>query len=128
MLRKVAAIRKWPATTGTIVSSERAEGSFADADTNWVPVVRYSYQANDRTHTSDVVASTRLVSGGASFTEKVLAKYPAGSQVTVYYNPQEPEEAVLERSDPGVKAMYILFGVFDAILFAVILPLVLVFG
>ena len=35
------------------------------------------------------------------FVSQQAAKYPAGSQVTVYYNPQNPSESVLERRATG---------------------------
>jgi len=38
---------------------------------------------------------------GGSGAHKVVARYPAGAQVMVYYNPQKPSEALLERSMPG---------------------------
>lgn len=37
---------------------------------------------------------------GGSGASKVVEKYPAGSTVTVYYNPENPAEALLERDVP----------------------------
>jgi len=58
---------------------------------------------------SDVLA---VEAGSSSFTgamEKVIARYPAGSTVTVYYNPDAPHDAMLE---PGKMSWWAIFGGF----------------
>jgi hypothetical protein len=40
-------------------------------------------------------------SAGGSWAHKVVERYPAGAQVMVYYDPNNPSEAVLERGMPG---------------------------
>jgi hypothetical protein len=64
--------------------------------------------------------ASRVAFGADSFGHRqakaVVAKYPAGSAVTVYYNPEKPGEAVLEQSAKGtlvfmiVGAMFALMG------------------
>jgi hypothetical protein len=54
--------------------------------------------------------------------QSIVEQYPAGSQVTVYYDPDEPEQAVLEKRVNGVfttimvSAVFILIGVIVAVM------------
>jgi hypothetical protein len=48
--------------------------------------------------------------------DKILARYPANSQVTVYHNPQDPSDAVLENKAPALMWLWIVLGVFDCAL------------
>ena len=43
--------------------------------------------------------------------KKFVAKYPVGKELPVYYNPNNPEKAVLERGFfPDFSEFFILFG------------------
>jgi len=54
--------------------------------------------------------------------QAIVEQYPAGSQVTVYYDPDDPEQAVLEKRVNGVfttimvSAVFILIGVIVAVM------------
>jgi Protein of unknown function (DUF3592) len=47
---------------------------------------------------------------------ETLMRYPAGKNVTVYYNPENPDQAVLERDSP--KHLFQILGLFIAALVA----------
>jgi hypothetical protein len=54
---------------------------------------------------------------GGSGARKVVERYPAGAQVMVYYSPEKPSEALLERSTPGfIKLFWIILIVLDIFL------------
>ena len=57
---------------------------------------------------------------GGTGARKVVARYPAGAQVMVFYNPQNPSEAVLERKAPAQWLMWLLLVVFDCSLCGVV--------
>jgi hypothetical protein len=94
--------RSWSQTTGRIVKSKietqrhRFQGE-AETIKN-VPAVEYEFKAGGRT-----VYGSRIAigddSGGAN-TEATLARYPVGREVTVYYDPDDPTQCVLERGGP----------------------------
>jgi hypothetical protein len=45
----------------------------------------------------------------------IVNQYPDGAPVTVYYNPVDPSDAVLERGGTsGIRVLYIIGGVFAA--------------
>jgi len=95
----VFATRRWLQTTGTVITSRvvsrttREHG--ANSDLTNTPLVQYEYQVNGKTIRGDRI----MIGGGKSETEleRVLGKYPLGAKVIVYYNPADPQQAVLER-------------------------------
>ena len=119
MRRKMAAVSQWPSTMGTVIRSylERRSSSDDSGSTNY-PVVQYSYQVAGQSY-----QSTKLTPGpevGGSGAGKVVARYPAGAQVMVFYNPQNHSEAVLERKAAAQWVMWLILIVFDLALCVVI--------
>lgn len=120
MRRKMAAVSQWPSTMGVVQMSTIESRSSDDGYTDY-PVVQYSYQVSGQTHQSMKLAPGPEVGGTGA--RKVVAKYPPGAQVMVFYNPQNPSEAVLERKAPAQWLMWLLLIVFDCTLCGVI-PLI----
>ena len=119
MRRRMAAVSQWPSTMGTVHASylERRSSSNNGGSTNY-PVVQYSYQVGGQ-----VYQSTKLAPGpevGGTGAGKVVARYPAGAQVMVFYNPQNPSDAVLETKAPAQWIMWLILIVFDVALCGVI--------
>lgn len=116
--RKMTAVGQWPTTMGTVIASRIDERYSSDSGRVDYPWVQYSYQVSGQPYQSTKIAPGMEVGGtGAS---KVVARYPAGAQVMVFYNPQNPSEAVLERKAPAQWLMWVLLVVFDCVLCGVI--------
>ncbi len=98
--------RHWPATTGRILYSSVVESSDSDDNTTYTPVIQYSYRVNDQQHFGSVWRFGTSTTGRPEAYE-TIASYRVGSTVPVFFNPDHPEEAVLE---PG-KAQAILFAI-----------------
>jgi hypothetical protein len=64
------------------------------------PRVTYTYQVNGRDHTGLNIVIGNVVADKE--TDDMLAKYPVGADVTVYYSPIDPSVSVLE---PGPNEM-----------------------
>jgi len=115
--RKVAHASSWPSTMGTILMSMvqwRSSGSNSTSGANY-PVVMYSYQAMGQAFQGNKIAPGPEAS--ALGAHKVVARYPMGTQVMVYYNPENPSEALLERSTPSiVKVLWISLMAADVFL------------
>ena len=117
MRRRMAVVAQWPSTLGTVAMSRIDRRSSSDGYTDY-PVVQYSYQVGGQSYQSYKLAPGPEVGGtGAG---KVVAKYPAGAQVMVFYNPQNPSDAVLERKAPAQWLMWLLLIIFDCVLCGVI--------
>ena len=122
MRRRMATVKTWPSTMGTVVASylERRRSSSNNGSTNY-PVVQYSYQVNGQMYQGTKLAPGPEVGGtGAG---KVVARYPAGAQVMVFYDPQKPSEAVLERQAPAQWVMWLVLVIFNCSLCGV-LPII----
>ena len=118
MRRKMAAVSQWPSTMGSVIMSRIEQRSSSESGYTDYPVVQYSYQVGGQTYQSYKLAPGPEVGGtGAG---KVIARYPAGAQVMVFYNPQNPSEAVLERKAPAQWLMWLLLVIFDCTLCGVI--------
>lgn len=118
MRRRMATVSQWPSTMGTVNTSYLEQRSDSEGGTTSYPAVQYSYQVGGQTYQSMKRAPGPEMGGtGAG---KVIAKYPAGAQVMVFYNPQNPSEAVLERKAPAQWLMWLLLVIFDCTLCGVI--------
>ena len=100
----------WPETEGTIIKSvvvvgESVLGGDDDQGQSqpmYSAKVTYNYQVGNMLYTSERIS----FAGKTSYSkpdkaEMVTRKYPEGSKVRVFYDPDKNEMAVLERSSKG---------------------------
>jgi hypothetical protein len=108
ILRKTTQLRHaagWPSTRARIIKSrpravhQRRSGEVTQIVN--VPDVEYEFSLGDR-----VIRGTRIGIGEVTDTEEALNRYPVGATVPVYYDPKNPQEAVLER-DPPVPVVWL---------------------
>lgn len=118
MRRKMAVVSQWPSSMGTVMMSTIEQRSSSEGGYTDYPVVQYSYQVGGQAFQSFKLAPGPEVGGTGA--RKVVARYPAGAQVMVFYNPQNPSEAVLERKAPAQWLMWLLLVVFDCSLCGVV--------
>ena len=87
----------WPTTEGQILESEfKTKG-----DSTSYPGVKYQYDVNGKTYDGE-----RIVFGSAADLPRgTLDRYPVGGTVTVFYDPNDPESAVLQTA--STSSMYI---------------------
>ncbi|WP_322791933.1 DUF3592 domain-containing protein [Bellilinea sp.] len=91
----------WPTTSGRVIESRISEHESEDEDghttSTYAPVVRFEYQVEGVTYTSDRMGvGSKIAISNRKKVEQQIAGYPEGKLVRVYYNPQNPAEAVLE--------------------------------
>ena len=92
--------RQWHSVTGKVIQSkiERSYSSYRASSPSKKAVIVYRYQVEDAFFNSD-----RVLWGGETYhygldePDKLINKYPVGKSVSVYYDPENPAEAVLER-------------------------------
>lgn len=88
----------WPSTSGTVLMST-VQSKRTGRSRSTYPVVVYQYTVNRQSYQGQ-----RIKAGEQFFNIRVAgqaqataARYPAGTAVTVYYNPANPAESALER-------------------------------
>ncbi len=105
-LRKANRAKTWPTAEGKILSSSLREKTDSDG-TSYEVAILYEYSVNGVAHRSD---AWRIRPGSSSFTKSAnaaVARYPVGAVVPVYFNPEDPADALLE---PGKISWSVLFG------------------
>jgi len=114
--RGVTKAANWSFTMGTVLSSAIEWRRRSKGGSVAYPSVQYGYQVMGQ-----MLQGSKIMPGpsvGGSGAKKVVARYPVGSQVMVYYDPNNPSDAVLERSTPGhVKWLWITIVLVDVFLF-----------
>jgi hypothetical protein len=114
--KKSTASLAWPSTAGTIVSSTVRRNSSTDEDghTNFSfsPIVEYDYSVNGQAYKGKKIHYGITPSQDNATAQKEADRFPAGRQVTVFFNPEKPNEAVLEQKEVKSKVGLILGIVF----------------
>jgi len=85
----------WQKTRGLVVSSRSVPGIIASLTT--YAEVEYTYTVKEQRYKSQNLhwgSAYRLTRAGAA---EEVARYPVGAEVEVYYDPDAPSDAVLER-------------------------------
>jgi hypothetical protein len=112
---EVRKAKRWPSTTGKVIASRIASStkepgdaaSFGERNVTNEPYVEYEYHVEGQRF-----RNTRITIGEKTSEyelEAILARYPVGTAVTVYYDPANPQKAVLER-DIFTSTMWLGFG------------------
>ncbi|HYG46338.1 MAG TPA: DUF3592 domain-containing protein [Allosphingosinicella sp.] len=112
---KAKAAETWPTATGRVLSREVVEEESSDREggtSTWYnPVVTYAYTAGGRELTSQRLRFGNYRSASRKKAEAALSPYPVGANPIVRYNPERPEECVLETRKPGpIYLVMALFG------------------
>ena len=114
--RQAEASQAWPSTSGRVVKTwvqetiERDDDGFTEY--KYTPHIQYEYSAGGARYTGERLNfGFTSVYGEMGPAEEALDLYPMGSQVTVYYNPEQPQDAVLDREMQGGVLGYVIGGI-----------------
>jgi len=80
--------------------------------TAYVPDILYEYRANAQAFQSSQIFIGQQFPSSLSVSNEFVEKYPVGRDVTVYYNPEKPEFATLERDRLKELLLYLVGGIF----------------
>lgn len=101
-------IEHWVATPCTILESRVEKSSSGKSGTTYTPIIVYKYEVDSRRY-----GGSKIALGPSSSSEaiKICNFYKKGNQYTCYYNPDNPEEVILNKKY-RLDGFGILFGVF----------------
>ncbi|MBD3241160.1 MAG: DUF3592 domain-containing protein [Chitinivibrionales bacterium] len=99
----------WLSTEGTVVATSIDERSSSESvGREYHVYVKYIYVIDGEYYASSQVGFTFPFNyGDRADAEKVVAKYPVGERVQVFYDPQRPQDACLE---PGRTPLWFTGG------------------
>lgn len=130
--RLASASARWPTVSGTITTSDVIEEAIEDTSNNDKAIIRmihryqvdlrYAYQVGKR----DFVGTVENwgwtgIYGLRELAEKAASQYRQGQPVTVYYDPEQPGNAVLEPDNRQGSLAPLIFGAVCAIVGGAIL-------
>jgi len=112
--------RQWPQVEGTIVVSDLQRSKDSEGGYSYRPEVTYQYTVGGKEF---VGSRTRfgvwLATSWSAPSLRVLQQYKMGSRVPVHYDPNDPEESILETGINGtvfvgiaLATTVLIFGVF----------------
>ncbi|BAJ64998.1 DUF3592 domain-containing protein [Anaerolinea thermophila] len=131
--QKAEASKQWMAVNGRVVESrvEVREGYDEDQGTtrSYAPHVEYEYEVNGTVYRSTKLqAGTRVFVSSRGRAEAEVARYAPGTPVTVYCDPANPAEAVLQpgKSSKAGLVIGIVFLVISGMILCLFLITVLI--
>ena len=96
---------EWPTARGRIVSSQVTSLTVSDRqggkDTYHYPKVVYEFEVDGRIRQGSRVSYAVYKFRQREPAEAIVSAYPAGKTVDVYFAPENPDDAVLERVTPN---------------------------
>lgn len=105
---------RWPSVPGEVTSTDikRHVHSHEGGGTrySYAPVVAYRYRVRGVQYESDRLSACE-VAGRESYARRRRAEYGPGAKVTVYYDPEDPASAVLERGLSWVTFLVFALGI-----------------
>jgi hypothetical protein len=108
----------WIPITGLITTSYvNMVPSLDESPSQHYPVIKYTYQLMGKSYEGSRVSfgSEKKSYEKSKKAERVVARHLAGSQPTVYYDPDDPSQSVLERKyDPYKAILGLIFGLCGA--------------
>ena len=102
--RKIKRSMSWPSTQGEIIQSEVVLTGCGSGNVNSSPghsaIIVYQYRSRGKRYESNSFSIGGNVSTGSEQKEEEkVRQYPVGTNVEVYYNPENPKDACLERTE-----------------------------
>ena len=102
--------KNWPTAQGRVVDS-RVSTSYSydddgDRSTTYGAEISYRYDIDGSEYSGHRRTFSDFSSSNRRRAEKIVAQYMPGTDVPVYYRPDDPEESVLE---PGINVVSVLF-------------------
>ncbi len=113
--KKAEASQSWPFISGQVtearVSRHTSTDSDGDTSVSYSPLVKYHYQVAGQDYEGAKIAFGFQQSyNSQAKAQAALERFPVGGHVSVYYDPNNPSDAVLERK-AGASTLGLVLGI-----------------
>lgn len=105
--REARTMAAWPQAPGRIVTSETVIAATHGRVMRYQPVVHlvYAYDAQGKAYRNDRIRLEPVpIEASSAFGQQLLGDYPAGTPVTVHYDPADPASSIL-LVEPSTRAI-----------------------
>lgn len=127
--RTAGAQRSWPTTNGTVVESSIQRESFASrrrsgfsmsrssggttrgiriGGGSYYPRILYNYQVANQTYSGSSSGATSSRGYSHSRAQDIIAQYPTGATIPVYYDPANPADSILQPGKAGCGLVFVI--------------------
>ena len=96
-------------TTAGEVTASRVESSSTSDGTTYAARIEYEFELGGTSYTGDRHSFFSFGTSSSEHANAIVRRYPVGKRVTVYYDPGEPQQSVLEIDTRSFPAVAILF-------------------
>jgi len=110
-LQNARASTAWPTTEGVVISSEVTQSTDDEGSESYYPTVSYTYTINEIVHINNTIKFSDTSYNDLRKAQAVTGNYSVGKNIVVYYDPENPENAVLEPGASGGSYIVLTFGV-----------------
>ena len=114
-VNKARESESWLQSKGTVISSKIETHQDSDSGSTYSAEVLYEYTVNYTKINGNKIKFVQASSSDSSDASRYVNKYPEGKKVTVYYNSEDPYEAVLEPGAHGFIWFIPVFGLVFAL-------------
>lgn len=118
----------WPSIQGKVIEARLEEHANSDPEdfsmANFRPVITYQYEVNGKVYNSNKTGMIPM-NYDQKTAQKKLDAFPLGSALTVYYNPEKPEEALLNPSKTTAN-IFLIIGIVAVVISCIMSILIFV--
>ena len=115
--QRAAASAQWPQTQGIVTNVGMKTRRESEGDDWYDPQVQYQYGIGEQQYQGNRIAFGSSSTSAHARAEEIINRYAVGTPVVVYYNPAQPQQAVLEPRATGGNIIFLIVGL-DFVLFA----------
>jgi hypothetical protein len=94
--------QSWQGAMGQVIASDIKKSTSNDGEygqsTSYEAIIRYRYSVMGKDYTGERV-SFGVKNSSEKLARDTVSRYPINTGVTVFYNPDKPEQAVLEQAN-----------------------------
>lgn len=101
---KAIETQNWSSATGEIVDNKIVESTHTNRKHQRIKVlsveVSYEYTANGQPYTGTVKKLAERENNSKALHDYLLQQYPIGSSLSVFYNPEKPNQSTIQKGLP----------------------------